>query len=744
MTLPITIPLWPDESVDSWIETLAHLNACAPRHIVTQASLNNGGNAAPLTRSLRIETAQALETATGVPHTEIMRATLNRYQVVGLQPTYGRRIAEGTWASYPGTKFCPECLKERGLRWILSWHLSWRNTCLKHQCLLLAHCPACGTPPRDSGHPHPRTLADTTGSARGKTCSWSCATEFLASSTPEALPASSSLLRTERTLSKILETGQAELQYTDGTQLAARHFFSDLTLLTRSALTAIKTGEVGFHSDEDYDQSARSRPLDLSDAFAPPYRGNLRSTDQPAPATMALATSLALEVLTDPRFRGAASHPSDGYWLTKQRAKGIVDKMRRSALSLHSHYLERLVNGISPPASKGNSPVSSSQGRRKAAHSVHALTRARPHSIDAVNLPSCLWPEAIHHAPSLPARVARGFPYLAPIAMAAIGRKPDLENLATQFGLKADRDSIRTALNHLVSNETGVGAVEYLANLHDHLREFPPPIDYRRRRRLFPTPTHLSRDASGLGPMQLRRLARAGDHYKTKAFTWKINRYVWQLLTGYDPFVTQGAQLLHGPAAYEYRKFVHSMHPDLQQTAGEVAEQLLLRHRIGEPVAYDLSWDSAAQTWAQNGHFTHFLKHSGRTDLRRSSLSLQIAASTAGDPEELIHLALAGEHHLALRLYRFVLTQHLDTALSASKALGLSTGQVRRETNRIETALGDQLFISRPHFGRQITPSGRELATIARPYLADLQRVAGPAALPPDLSLLDPPPVKRR
>src|SRR5690625_2171066 len=120
MTLPITIPLWPDESVDSWIETLAHLNACAPRHIVTQASLNNGGNASPLTRSLRVETAQLLEVATGVDHTKIMNATLNRYQEVGLRPVAGQRIAEGTWATYPGTKYCPQCLTERQLRWKLS------------------------------------------------------------------------------------------------------------------------------------------------------------------------------------------------------------------------------------------------------------------------------------------------------------------------------------------------------------------------------------------------------------------------------------------------------------------------------------------------------------------------------------------------------------------------------------------------------------------------------------------------
>ncbi|WP_354055582.1 hypothetical protein [Dietzia sp. 2505] len=560
---------------------------------------------------------------------------------------------------------------------------------------------------------------------------------------PEILPAASSLLRTERTLSQVLGTGQAELQYTDGAPLPARHFFSDMTLLTRSALTAIKANEINSRTVEDSGLSRLSFSVDVSDAFAPPYRGNLRLDDQPRPAPMALAATMALEVLADPRTRENNFALPDGHWLTEQRSKVIVDKMRRIGASLHSRYLERLLESRHPRKAKGGSSISDSHGHRKAAHSAIALTKARSHSIDAMSLPSCLWPEAVRRAPEMPARVARGYPYLAPIALAAMGRKPDLENLAIQFGIEADEDSIRTALNHLVSNEAGVEAVEYLANLHDHLRECPPPIDYRRRRRLFPAPAHLDRNESELGSTRLRRLARAGGYYKTEAFIWKINRYVWQVLTGYDPFVTQGAQLLHGPAAYEYRKFVQSMPPDLQQAAGEVAEQLLLRHRIGEPVAYDLVWNDAVGTWSESGEPTHFLQDTGRTDLRRSSLSVQIAASTAGDPEELIHLALAGEHHLALRIYRFVLTHNLP-AKEARIALGLSIAQISRETTRIESALGEELFFRQPRRPRQLTPAGRELAAIARPYLADLQRVAGPAALPPDLSLLDPPPVKRR
>lgn len=740
--LPITIPLLPDESVDSWLETLAHLNYCTPRDIVSQSNLKNGGAAANLTRSLRIETALTLEEISGTSHHMIMNATLDRYRDIGLRPRFGQRLAEGTWASNPGTRFCPECLRERDLRWKINWHLSWQTVCNTHQCLLQDRCPVCGRIPRDSGRPHPRGPQDLFGSSRAEHCSAACRTDVLASSPTQPIPNSSTLLSAERTLSRVLASGNAALHYTGGVAIPARHFFSDLTLLTKSALTAIKAGDVDSDSIEQSGLQTHDLDLEISDRFSPALRSQIRYIDQPPAAAMAIATTLALAVLDDPRTQAPDAYPREGHWLTAQRIKVITDRIRAFQNSFHSRYIERLVS--KPHAPKTSSTMSDSHGHRRTLHSVSALTRARPQTIDAIALPSCLWPEAVQQAPPMPARVARTFPYLAPIALATIGRKPDLRNLAGQFGLEDDERSIRSALNNLVSNEMGTETFEYLVTLHEHLLNSPAPIDYRRRRRLFPTPNNLGGgNQKGLGPIRLRRLARAGNVYKTEAFTWKINRYVWQLLTGYDPFITQAAQLLHGPAAYQYREFVHKMHPDLQQAAGEVAEQLLRRNRIGEPVAYDLSWSPSTQTWSSEIRPAYFLEPTARTDLRRYSLSIQLAASTAGDAEELIHLALAGEHHLALRIYRFVLTQHLS-GTEGRIALGISSGQISREVFRIEEALGEQIFTRNGSQSRKLTDAGRELAAVARPYLADLQRVAGPQALPPDMSLLEPPPVKRR
>lgn len=728
--LAITTQLLPDESVDSWVEKLASLNSCTTRDLVRKSTLSSGGRGATLSISLRPATAQALEDLTGVPLGKILHASLYRYREHGLASIAGHRAGEGTWAKYRGTKFCPSCLTERGLRWKLYWHLAWTNICPIHQCLLIDRCPTCGTPPRDSGYPHPLSPLDIPGNPRTRLCPDGCCTQLLAQSETVWLPSSSTLLPTAAAIQAVLDHGHAQLAYSAGVPVAARHFFADLTILTRHALHATASGEVCL---ETVDHAGLSHIELHPGGQAPsPPTAKFTAANHPTPAAMELAINLALSVLNDPRTGKASPYPIRDHWLSEERLKVIRNSLRRTQKSTHSRYLERLVGRTY--TERTSSPISDTHGHRRQNHSVAGLIKLRAHHIDAMSLPSCLWPEAIRHSPELPPRVARGFPYLAPIALAAIGRQPKLDNLAIHFGLDAETPALRSALNHLISNESGASAIDYLATLHDHLRANPPPIDYRRRRRLFPAPTEL-------GSTRLRRLSRVGGVYKTNAFNWMISRYVWQLLTGYDPFVTYGAKLLHGPAAYQYRTFVRDMHPDLQHAAGEVAERLLLEHRIGEPVAFDLVWDAQAQTWAPTGRGTHFLENIGRSDLRRSSLSIELAASTAGDMEELMHLALSGEHHLALRVYRFVLTHRLPTYLAASAALGLSRYQVQRETKRIEAALGEPLFGGPP---RQLTDAGRDLAAFARPYLADLQRIAGPVAIPKDLGLLEPPAVKRR
>jgi hypothetical protein len=59
-------------------------------------------------------------------------------------PNTFRTLPIFEWAYFSGSHACPHCLLENHGAWQLSWKLPWTFACLKHQCYLVSHCPACG------------------------------------------------------------------------------------------------------------------------------------------------------------------------------------------------------------------------------------------------------------------------------------------------------------------------------------------------------------------------------------------------------------------------------------------------------------------------------------------------------------------------------------------------------------------------------------------------------------------------
>ncbi|MYS18890.1 TniQ protein, partial [Streptomyces sp. DvalAA-14] len=47
-----------------------------------------------------------------------------------------------------GSRYCPDCLEEKGDRWPLAWRLPWTFACQQHGCLLIDFCPGCHGRPR--------------------------------------------------------------------------------------------------------------------------------------------------------------------------------------------------------------------------------------------------------------------------------------------------------------------------------------------------------------------------------------------------------------------------------------------------------------------------------------------------------------------------------------------------------------------------------------------------------------------
>lgn len=541
-------------------------------------------------------------------------------------------------------------------------------------------------------------------------CTHGCATEILAHNTAHAIEISSAAYRAHEWVTEILRANGATSAYTNGEFLSAESILTDASLLTRHALYAMTyIDEVGSIPDSP-DPGGWTQELTEADFVNTPL-GRTGVSKVTTPQFL-IAQTAAINILT------TASSGRDlcDTWLSPSRITQIVDHLRRTEHPSATVHLERLLSWRRPPPT--GTVLSDSLGRRRTQHSARALTNATTQAIDAMSLPACIWRQVRDNAPQTPERVTRLLPLTAPIALAAMGRKADYRKLGLEFGFDYDIDEIRYALNHLVSNEHGTEVFSYLKQLHAHLLSCPPPIDYRRRRRIFTAPSDIGRNHT-------RLLARAANAYLTEAFTWKIQRYIWQLLTGSDPLVTYGAALLHGPAAYSYRKFVLTMPADLQDKSGEVAQRLLLKHRIGEPTSYTPQFSAESGTWADRGREEHYLRDIGRSDLRRTSLSLTLAASTAGDPEEFVHLALSGEMVAALRLCRFTETALCAWDTEAAATLGIRSTQISRECAYLSKSLGTEIFTRRmPNGARELTPTGTALYNLARANIDKLRQVA--------------------
>ncbi|MFE3144998.1 TniQ family protein [Streptomyces scopuliridis] len=144
------IPIWvqplPGEALDSWLE------AYARRLKVTAHALLNfiglpGSSPARMTERLSGREGEVLSEVTGLSPQALAAMTLEPYEGLTVAFHSGKdgMNRPPAWRYY-GThsRFCPACLDDTGGRWILAWRQPWSFACLRHRCLLLERCPACG------------------------------------------------------------------------------------------------------------------------------------------------------------------------------------------------------------------------------------------------------------------------------------------------------------------------------------------------------------------------------------------------------------------------------------------------------------------------------------------------------------------------------------------------------------------------------------------------------------------------
>lgn len=156
-TLPIRFAPLPGEPLDSWLEAYAHrLHATTIGDLLADLGLAGppGQQATDHTVYLHDADAARLAQATGRPVPRLHDMTLRIYDghVIQLARSPQRRavVRSAWWGRGSGSRYCPDCLTDRGGRWLLRWRLSWVFACTRHAALLHDTCLACGYVPRAS------------------------------------------------------------------------------------------------------------------------------------------------------------------------------------------------------------------------------------------------------------------------------------------------------------------------------------------------------------------------------------------------------------------------------------------------------------------------------------------------------------------------------------------------------------------------------------------------------------------
>ena len=520
----------------------------------------------------------------------------------------------------------------------------------------------------------------------------------------------------------LIDAGSAQPAYARGDTLSAATVFQDLTVLTRAALNAMVYDNGIGSIPGAPDPGEWAHRLGTNDFRRTPT-GRTGGACAATPPQFLLAQTAALHYLiSDPDDLG------DG-WLSPRRimqTRGLFGFTTTKYPP--SRPLSALLGTVVFPGhrhshvqTRGIRQTRDRIGRLRHQGAVKSLEPAFTYGLDCSATPAAIWSTVTQHAPDLPPRVARLFPISAPIVLISFGRELNLTERSGDLGYQIAEPTLQKMINALLINDGNLGTFDYLLGLQRHLLQNPPPIDYRRRRRLFPQPFDIGRNHEA-------SIARAAGLRRTSAFKVRIQRYIWQLLTGGDPLCTTqpAVEQLSAQQAYDYRSFVTELDDSTRDAAGRVAQRLLLHHRIGEPVTYTPDYDPTTQTSCV-GQTSTFITDIGRTDLRRSSRSLALALTTVGDTEELVHLALAGDVPVARWLCRFIATADVSTN-EAATTLGIRTTTVTQEVRKIEAILGEPIFHRGepyPATQRTLTGLGSELRTRCRANIDRLHQIAG-------------------
>lgn len=639
-----------DESLDSWLQYLARLLECSPSTLLRAAGIHTRitGN---LIRGVEDSFANLLSVATGVPTETIHLATLGRYDGLIADGGVDPKLTTSTAA------YCPTCLLENSGRWRLGWHATSSMVCTIHNVLLVDRCPECGC----LANPLTQRIAPSSSAnrARNRPCIGGCL-ERLIETTPIYVDPDSQIIRSQQWIDNLLSSEFVEFPGVYRQTEYCRDVLRDLGKLRSlsskfseqfSPQNSVNSDILGVISDLDTSTAARCPRLpELVTQTLVAAAFTTRDQD--------MAASLLRFIPHEIRRRICYFHP-------------MTDNPK--AMTRSTRYL---VYRYEFTHSQSNPPLWHRQ----------VVTAAPVKQLSPAYLPSRAWPVVVANHPEVPEPAKQLVPLTSIVSIAAFGSTNQPVSKLSKIGLTLPRNLVDIELQSLWSSPRRRAILDYYLSLHEALSCSPPVIDYARRRKTFPTrmaiPTKL-----GLNPNE--------------------TRFVWQLLTGSDPFATTGSSNQLGPVVIAYLRFVDSLPTDESRRLYNIAAGILHQSEIqGEPLVYSPTFE--------NGKFVSTIPEISYNipDLVLPGTHIVglALAEKARSVESIVKYAIESNGAVARSLLLLLEIVDDPSATAAASRLKMHKPNIIMHETQIEQLLGRAIFTrARAGNPRAITNAGREL-----------------------------------
>lgn len=478
--------------------------------------------------------------ASQLPRPVIAKMLLSAYDGISIDlsassydnPDSVRMWAFSEWAYFCGSHACPHCLGEDHGAWKLAWKLPWTFTCIKHQCYLIAHCPACRTrlsqgtlgsiSPRWGTYvPKPGHCINQRRTNIGGSLVIPCDYDLVRIPT---IAASLETIRFQRTLDGYLDGASTTIL---GNVVSSLNYFRELRAMCALVLRCTEP------SDFDH------LPNPEAEAFKVfcDERNNINASRNESmtqrqnkhikpfiktpitPELMAAVVRIAIPIL-------AADAPMMGKLL-----QPITKKCRKMSPSNRWTYVKF---GFSEPIATvlvQNLEANSSFDRAFGGRSIAA--RAAQFSLQPQNVPTLLWQEEFRRSFSKffstgKENTERCF---CSMALVKLCRNCTWIQAASELGLNAREGMTVAGIGrvHLRENNARNAFGEALQNLAKRLTDSPPRIDYAARRKILSNltsiPLELWSEMCHAAGITLRNSKNRSKH----AAVW-----LWAELTGGD------------------------------------------------------------------------------------------------------------------------------------------------------------------------------------------------------------------